>query len=262
MNTLTQWTFDDWADKVARHDEKKILDAVRPVFEKLAQMHADGKSHGNIQPKYLLVVGDDKIDIASFETQKGEIMDRNSPYAPPEAYDDPPSAPTNAGDVYALAAVLYRAICGQQPILASTRKDKQLVKLQMAIQPGAAVTDALEKGLALKSEDRPTTVAAFRDLLETPNSTPAPDKYTVEKMKQAYGGEAQPAPKESGAAAQPAAVSSRSATATTPTTAARTAAPMPTVPSVKLVERLPVNLTVDKAFEIKIADLFKEKRGS
>ena len=268
MNTLTQRTFDDWADWIARHDEKKILETVHPVLEKLAQMHTDGNRHGNIQPKSLIVTGDDKVDLASFEACKTPVIDRSSVYAPPEAYDDPPSTPTIAGDVYALAAVLYHAICGQPPIRASHRKDKQLEKLQMEIKPSAAVTEALEKGLALNCEDRPTTVAAFRDLLEAPNSAAtesgsAPDKYSVEKMKQAYGGEMQSAPKESGTVAQSVAVSPRSAAAATPTPIARTAAPTPAVVAgIKLVERLPVNLTVDKAFEIKIADLFKEKRGS
>ncbi len=257
MNTLTQRTFDDWADWIARHDEKKILDAVRPVLEKLAQMHTDENRHGNIQPKSLLVMGDDKIDLASFEACKTPIMDRSSVYAPPEAYDDPPSAPTIAGDVYAMAAVLYHAICGQPPIRASHRKDKQLEKLQMEIKPGAAVSQALEKGLALKCEDRPTTMAAFRDLLEAPNTavveeSATTDRYTGEKAQQAYKGQVQSTQKESGAVAQPTAVSPRAAT--TPSPAARTAAPMPAVPGIKLVERLPVNLTVDKAFEINIID--------
>ncbi len=265
MNILTQRTFDDWADWIARHDEKKILDTVRPVLEKLAQMHTDGNRHGNIQPKSLLVMGDDKIDLASFEACKTPVIDRSSVYAPPEAYDDPPSAPTIVGDVYAMAAVLYHAICGQPPIRASHRKDKQLEKLQMEIKPGAAVSQALEKGLAIKCEDRPTTMAAFRDLLEAPNSavveeSATTDRYTGEKAQQAYKGQVQSTQKESVAVAQPAAASPRAAN--TPSPAARTVAPMPAVSGIKLVERLPVNLTVDKAFEIKIADLFKEKRGS
>ncbi|MSU32183.1 MAG: hypothetical protein EXS25_05905 [Pedosphaera sp.] len=266
MNTTTQRTFDDWAKAVAHCDEKKVLDAIRPVFDMLEQLHGEKKTHGNIQPKNLHVRGDDKIDITSFENCKNENIDRNSDYAPPEAQHDPTSLPTAAGDVYGLAAVIYYAICEEPPICASRRTEKQSEKLQLGVKPRAAIAEALEKVLSLKCEDRPTMVA-LRELLEATNSrvvdeSATTDKHASIKMPEANIGQVQSGPKESGAVAQPAVTSSCSAATTTPTLPARTPAPMPGSPSFRLVERLPVNLTVGKSFEIKISDLFKEKRGS
>jgi hypothetical protein len=230
-------------------------------------MHAEGKPHGNIQPKNLLVTDGDKIDISSFEKEKVGIMDRTSSYSPPEAYGDPPPGPTIAGDIYALAAVLYHAICGQPPIRASTRNEKKIEKLQMEIKPGIAVATALERGLALNCDDRPKEVSEFCALLEpstlsTTESPSTPDKCTVEKMKQAHAGEFQPATKELAVVVRPTASSQRSTTAPMPSSVARIVAPAPAALNIKLVERLPVNLTVGKSFEFKIADLFKGPRGS
>ena len=237
MNTMTMQTFGVWADLVAKHDVQKILKAAGPLFDRLGELHSQGKAHGNIQPENLFVSNHDFINLALFETTTSPLMVCNSEYAPPEGDQDPKPTPTVQGDVYAIAAVLYRAICGQSPMRASNRAARGQDKLLMPPELRKTVAEALAKGLALKPDDRPGSVKELQDLLLRPDSTSTkPTTETAPTITVIPANVQMPAPLVSPPPSP--------------------APPQPTAPTI--VKRLPINLTVGRPVTILVSDLLKD----
>lgn len=236
---------------VAQHDAKRVLIAMEPLLNWLADLHNKGQAHGNIRPSTLEVSSHDFINLKSFETAASQLMNRDSEYAPPEAYYDPRPSASSSGDMYAISAVLYRAISGQSPVRATSRTARKPDTLPMNnVDPGIA--KALSKGLSLMADERPAKLRELRDLLVCSENPLAalPDKVP-EQMKRPHGVELGNAskPASKGAHSEKPA-SSLAQIASSGTGMQGSLSPAPTT-----VKRLPINLTVGRAVQIPMAML-------
>lgn len=84
-------------------------------------------------------------------------------------------------DVYGFAATLYFLLTGQEPPEAAMRASGSVLQDARSLNPAvsASFAEALECGLRLPPEERPSTIAEFLQLIEKPRATleviPAPD---------------------------------------------------------------------------------------
>lgn len=150
-----------------------------PALSALGTLHSAGIIHRGISPQTLLVTPEGRIKISGFSiwqvrTARGDLNPELFPgYAAIEQYgfEGQQGAWT---DIYAFAAVLYRALIGTDPIIATTRvnNDRLMIPSKFAEQLPAYVINALINALQILPEDRTRSVEQFRaDLSASPTAT-------------------------------------------------------------------------------------------
>jgi len=140
-----------------------------PVLSTLGNLHQQGILHRGISPTTLFYGNDGKVRIGGFSiwqarTAHGELNANIADgYAALEQYgiDGKQGAWT---DIYAFAAVLYRALVGTDPDDAVTRRhnDRLMVPAQIAERIPAYVLNALINAMQVFPEERTRTVEQFR----------------------------------------------------------------------------------------------------
>ncbi len=151
-------------------DEARIL--FMPVLSAIGELHSAGVVHGGISPETLIVDKAGKVRISGFSiaevrrektSMECELFDG---YAAVEQYGMSEGL-TTAADIYAFAAVLYRALIGSTPISSASRltNDKLMIPGKFAEMLPAYVINALVNALQIMPEDRTFTAAQMRDEL-------------------------------------------------------------------------------------------------
>ncbi|MEI6579171.1 MAG: PASTA domain-containing protein [Eubacteriales bacterium] len=165
---------------------EKARQLLMPVLSTLGTLHSSGIIHRGISPITLLIGRDGKIKISGFSiwqarTEKGELTPQLfSGYAAIEQY----GLKGKQGvwtDIYAFAAVLYRALIGSDPLDAPSRliNDKLMVPAKFAEQIPAYVINALINALQIKPDNRTHTVEQLRaELSASPSAAVAGEVYT------------------------------------------------------------------------------------
>ncbi|MCL2105569.1 MAG: PASTA domain-containing protein [Oscillospiraceae bacterium] len=178
-----------------------------PVLSTLGNLHSQGILHRGISPNTLMFGADGKVRIGGFSiwqarTAHGDLTaELLDGYAALEQYglEGKQGAWT---DIYAFAAVLYRALIGSDPDDAVTRRhnDRVMVPAQVAERIPAYVINALINAMQIFPEDRTRTVEQLRaELSASPvaaaqsrplGAAPAPEPRRVvtepfQKMEQA-----------------------------------------------------------------------------
>ena len=147
----------------------ELVQLMTPIMKSLAQIHRQGIIHRDISPENIQIGLDNRFYLLDFGAAKE--LDNQAPqntiifkqgYAPPEQY-------TGGGkqgpwtDVYALAATMYTALAGEQPIDAVLRMQQDEMETEYSKLSG--VTDwqrnALKKGLELKPAERYQNMETF-----------------------------------------------------------------------------------------------------
>ena len=158
-----------------------------PVLSTLSTLHGAGIIHRGISPDTLYVGTDNKIRIGGFcipECRnkntgiKAEIFEG---YAPVEQFGmNLPSGPWT--DIYAFAAVLYRALIGITPIESTTRmqSDRMMIPAKFAETIPAYVINALINALQIMPEDRTKTVEILRDELSASPTAALAEEFEAE----------------------------------------------------------------------------------
>ena len=150
-----------------------------PVLSTLATLHSAGIIHRGISPTTLIIGKDKKMRISGFSIWQARASwgDLNyqvfAGYAAIEQYGFE-GQQGSWTDIYAFAAVLYRALIGSTPLEATTRvtNDKMMVPGKFAEQLPAYVINALINALQILPEDRTRTVDQFRaELSASPTVT-------------------------------------------------------------------------------------------
>lgn len=154
-----------------------------PVLSTLSTLHSAGIIHRGISPNTLFVTPDRKIRIGGFSipecrnVNSGIAAEIFAGYAPVEQFGvQAPSGPWT--DIYAFAAVLYRALIGSTPIDSTVRmnSDRMMIPAKFAEQIPAYVINALINALQIMPEDRTKTVDQFRaELSASPTDAMAAD---------------------------------------------------------------------------------------
>jgi serine/threonine protein kinase len=123
-----------WTDGEPLHDviakgtmsESQVLKLTEQVLDALEMAHSHGVVHGAISPHNLLVTPRASIRLCDFATPPGmgprqteeeDILAslRISPWSAPERCSASPDAPSEASDIYALAACMYFAVSQKAP---------------------------------------------------------------------------------------------------------------------------------------------------
>lgn len=149
-----------------------------PVLSTLGNLHASGIIHRGISPETLLIGSDGKLRISSFSiwqarTSRGDLTAQLFPgYAALEQYGfKGQQGPWT--DIYAFAAVLYRALVGTTPMEATARatNDKLIIPPEITERTPAYVLTAMKHALEILPEDRTHSVEQLRsELSATPGS--------------------------------------------------------------------------------------------
>ena len=141
------------------------------LLDGLEHVHAHNYLHRDITPHNILVRRTDDspvlIDFGAARIAVGErtrTVVLTESYAPIEQH----SAHARQGpftDIYALAAVSYRALTGDQPSSAPDRmlEGDRLALESMGPSDCGAWLNAISRGMEIQPEDRPQSVAAWRD---------------------------------------------------------------------------------------------------
>jgi hypothetical protein len=147
---------------------------VRPVLDGLEKIHAASFVHRDIKPDNILLDKDGQPTLIDFGAARAAIAGRTAAltgiftpgYAAIEQFTDTRQGPWT--DIYGLSATLYQAITGEKPPSAIDRvlDDKYA---PLAKRPPAGFAPALlagiDRGMAVRPEARPQTIAAWRAML-------------------------------------------------------------------------------------------------
>lgn len=159
-----------------------------PVLSTLGTLHSAGIVHRGLSPTTLIVGKDGKMRISGFSiwqarTARGELTAQLFPgYAAIEQYGfKGQQGPWT--DIYAFAAVLYRALIGTDPIVATERvtNDRLMIPGKFAEQLPAFVINGLVNALQILPEDRTRSVEELRaELSASPSAIVASGDYGQE----------------------------------------------------------------------------------
>ncbi len=202
-------------------DEAGLKALLAPLLDALELIHADNCYHRDIAPDNILLLGPQlKPLLLDFGAARRVIGDATQAltvilkpgYAPVEQYAEMPSMKQGAWtDVYALCAVLYKAITGREPIPSVGRllKDEMVpVSHSARGRYSAPFLAAIDRGLAVRPEARLQDVAALRAALFAVGRSAADDDdrtviITASKVPPAFepmaGNRAPEAPRQAAA---------------------------------------------------------------
>jgi len=158
-------------------DEAWLKTMLAPVMDALEVMHNAQVYHRDIAPDNIMLLEGGRPLLLDFGAARRVITDMTQAltvilkpgYAPVEQYAEMPEMKQGAWtDIYALSAVVFFAIMGKTPPPSVGRIiNDSMVPLsqQAAGRYSEAFLRGIDRGLAVKPEQRPQTIAELRDLL-------------------------------------------------------------------------------------------------
>lgn len=173
MELLGGGTLHDRLVRQGTLDAAAIDRIVRPLLDGLEQVHAAGFLHRDIKPANILLDGDGRPTLIDFGASRAAVAGRSQAmtavftpgYAAVEQFTAATQGPWT--DIYGLAATLHHAIAGQAPPNSIDRmlddSYAPLAGTRPAYPPGLLA--GIDAGLAVRSADRPQSIAAWRSLL-------------------------------------------------------------------------------------------------
>ena len=150
---------------------QEVMDLASALSDALAVVHEAGLLHRDIKPDNVFLTQDGRTVLIDFGSARAYASGRTvshtrlvTPgYAPLEQYTTEAKFGPYT-DLYALAATLYHAATGTPPPPVTDRlAGAELSPLPDELPPGLRA--AIEQGLEIRVDERPATVAAFRDSL-------------------------------------------------------------------------------------------------
>lgn len=155
-------------------DETELRGILTPLLSGLEKVHAAGFLHRDIKPENIYLTTDGRPVLLDFGSARQAVSNRSmamtsivtSGYAPFEQYyEDGNQGPWS--DIYAMGAVMYRAIVGKKPPEATRRlKDDPCEKLaaHYSDKYSAEFLRAIDKALIVNETKRPQSVTAWREM--------------------------------------------------------------------------------------------------
>ena len=184
--------------------EEQLKGLLLPVADGLRQVHAAGFLHRDIKPSNIFVRRSDETPVLLDFGAARQALGRKSKsmtaiasagYSPPEQYESQ-GAQGPWTDIYALAALCYRAITGNTPMEAP-RRQSQLLRSQVDPLPRLAETaspeysqaflEAVDWGLRVIETERPQSLDEWLAQLQDAEAgapPPAPDPSARSKRKE------------------------------------------------------------------------------
>jgi serine/threonine protein kinase len=166
-------------------DQASLMTVMGPILDGLQEVHAQSLLHRDIKPDNILIDKRGKpvlIDFGSARTSVGSTMTMTSMvthgYSPIEQYQTKGKMGPWT-DIYAIGAVMCRAITGEKPPVAADRvieDDFEWVSNRKPLVYDEKFLNAVDWALRVRAEDRPQNISAFAEHIcpaPTP-STPPP----------------------------------------------------------------------------------------
>ena len=186
-------SFAEWLERLGRKPtEAELRGLLDPLLSGLEKVHRAGFLHRDLKPENIYITEEGRPLLLDFGSARQAVTDRTAMltsivttgYAPYEQYyEDGKQGPWS--DIYAMAAVMYRAIHGAKPPEATRRlKNDACLKLAKTYSGSysAEFLEAIDSGLAMEPADRPQTVAAWHATLGS--TIPAhPEKFAISPSK-------------------------------------------------------------------------------
>ncbi len=169
-------TLDKILEREGTLSEAQLRRLLAPVLSGLEQAHAVGLLHRDIRPQNVIVRPDDSAVLSNFGELRAPIRFKartvfsagTPPYAAPEEfYMAGPHGPWT--DLYALGATAYRVVTGQAPPEARSRATGPglaSVAARAQVRCSDALVAAIDAALLLNAEQRPQSLAAWREILQ------------------------------------------------------------------------------------------------
>ncbi len=184
-------------EKGGRIDEAAATQLLLPILDGLRAIHAKGFLHRDIKPENIYLAqtstGGVRPLLLDFGAARQAMSERSRSlsvvvtegYAPFEQYH----RSGNQGpwtDLYAAAAVLYRAVTGVVPPEATERRDEDKLQPATAYGVSAHLSDALGQALKVAVKDRLPSVTAFQSMLSPPATPPGPPliRHTPRELRE------------------------------------------------------------------------------
>ncbi len=155
--------------------EAELKDILYPLLDALEVIHRDDFLHRDIKLGNIVLRKDGSPVLLDFGAARQAIEAKSRPvtsivtpkYAPIEQYEERGHQGAWT-DIYALGGVCYRALTGQAPDDTTDRVRKDLlvpVSQRCAGQASQGFLSAIDEALSVNGEDRPQSVAAWREAL-------------------------------------------------------------------------------------------------
>jgi serine/threonine protein kinase len=182
MEYLDGSTLEQYMTAKGRLDISVILELVVPVADALRACHAIGLIHRDIAPDNIFLTSDGRVKLLDFGAARFAIGSRSTNlsvilkegYAPFEQYQrNGRQGPWT--DIYALTATLYRLLTNELPTTAPDRVGGTRLPLpaEKGIKLAGGLQALLQKGLAIRPEERYQTVDAFLSDLKAASTADA-----------------------------------------------------------------------------------------
>jgi serine/threonine protein kinase len=198
-----------WLRELGRApSESELRGVLMPLLSGLERVHRAGFLHRDIKPENIYLTTDGRPVLLDFGSARQSITSRSmvmtsivsAGYAPFEQYHED----GNQGawsDIYALGAVLYRAITGSKPPEAVRRlQNDPCIRLATAYagRYSASFLNAIDNALLVNESQRPQTVALWREMMDASSpptiASQVPPAAQVTPATQVASTPAQPAP--------------------------------------------------------------------
>jgi serine/threonine protein kinase len=167
------------ARRLAR-EQRLSPDAVErlvfPLLDGLEEVHGIGFLHRDIKPANIMIDAHGRPTLIDFGASRAAMAERSTTltaiftpgYAAAEQFTVAKLGPWT--DIYGLAATLYHAITGSIPPSAIDRILKDSYEPLSTLQPQGfppGLLAGIDAGLAIRVEDRPKTIAEWRQMLRS-----------------------------------------------------------------------------------------------
>ena len=183
-------------------DQASLMAVMGPILEGIEEIHAKNLLHRDIKPDNILIDKRGKpvlIDFGSARMSVGATMTMTSMvthgYSPIEQYQTKGRMGPWT-DIYAIGAVMCRAITGEKPPVAADRvieDDFQWVSNRKPAGYDETFLNAVDWALRVRVEDRPQSVASFSEHLSVVRAaTPPPIPSKIDPSPQPLAEEKTP----------------------------------------------------------------------
>jgi len=174
----------EYLNKKGTLAEKELLAIVIPLLNGLEEIHKAKILHRDIKPNNIYIRNDSQPVLLDFGSARYAVGQKSRSvtsivtpgYAPLEQYDNELSDQGPWTDIYALGAVMYRAIYGEPPPTSTRRvmKDPMIPAVEVGKDRySEPLLKAIDWALQLSEEDRPQSVDAWRNTFVSDTPTPA-----------------------------------------------------------------------------------------
>ena len=160
--------------------EDQLREILFPIMDGVEEIHRNGLAHRDIKPSNIYLRDNGSPVLLDFGAARYTMSETTQQltavvtvgYTPIEQYNVSENDQGPWSDIYALAAVLYEAVTGEMPVDSVTRASSSLTNASDPLSPVANKAqqhysdhflNAIDWGLNMEAEDRPQSIAQWRD---------------------------------------------------------------------------------------------------